>query len=248
MILKTVSTVIIVLIFLLLLILATFQENLIYPGIKRPGIILKEPFEEIHDSFYKKGSNGKIWVFFGGNNSLPGDYINIINNMSIDGHSFLIITYPGYNNTQLKPNPKTTYEKIDNCLNAIKKKGYKDENINFICYSIGCAVAINYLSKKKILIKNLVLFAPFWSLDEIVHSKYPFPIFVIKNLLNHNWENEKLKDIHHKIDVTIVHGKKDKLINYNHSERLSKIRKSKLILTEEDDHTSISNRISEYIN
>jgi predicted esterase len=101
-----------------------------------------------------------------------------------------------------------------------------------MCYSIGCAVGINYLAKTEQIINKLVLLAPFWSLDEIVHSKYPFPFLVIKKLLNHNWENEKLKYIDNNIDVTIIHGTFDKLINIDHSKRLSKV----------------ITRISEYVN
>jgi len=225
-----------------LLILATFQEKLIYPGIENPQILLKEPFEQINDSFYKRGSTGKLWLFFGGNKSKSTDFVDINSK-----HSFLIITYPGYNGTMSNPNPETTYDTIEKCIKKVCSKGYENKNINFMCYSIGCAIALNYLSKSKLPINKLILCAPFWSLDEIVHSKYPFPKFLIKQLMNHNWENDKIKDIHHEINVTILHGKNDKLIHYSHSERLAKLRKSKLILTEHD-HTSIRTRIPEYLN
>jgi predicted alpha/beta hydrolase family esterase len=247
MIIKTISALITILIILLLLILVTFQESLIYPGMKRPGEILKEPFEQIHDSFYKKGSTGKIWIFFGGNGSLPIDYINGIKLIKED-HSFLIITYPGYNGTKTKLTPGTTNALISKCIEELNNRGYQPKDINFMCYSIGCAIAINYLSDHPLLINKLILLAPFWSLDEIVHSKYPFPIFLIKKLINHNWENERLKNVHSKIDITIIHGKQDKLIDYSHSQRLSEVTKCKLILTEYDDHQSIYNKIPEYIN
>lgn len=243
------STVSIAIVFLLLLLftLTIYQESLIYPGMKRPSQILKKPFEQIDNSFYKKGSTGKIWVFFGGNGALPIDCIDYMKLIKPD-HSFLIITYPGYNGVKEKLTPKSINNTIDRCIQQIKDRGYKPSDINFMCYSLGCAIAINWLFDTKFEINKLVLLAPFWSLDEIVNSKYPFPKFVIKKLMNHNWENEKLENINQKIDVTIFHGKQDKLIDCSHSERLSKIKiGSKLIFTE-DDHQSIRNVISITIN
>lgn len=230
--------------FLLLCTLTTIQEQLIYPGIKRQIQILNEPFLNINNSYYKKGNTGILWVLFGGNDSLPIDFVDIT---ELSKHSFLIITYPGYNNTPLKPSPDNISNLTNQCLVKVQTL-YNYNIINFMAYSIGCAAAIYYLSQnRKIQINKLVLLAPFWSLDEIVHSKYPFPTFIIKKLLNHNWENEKLKDIDPKIDVSIFHGKNDKLINFNHSERLSKLKKCKIIFTD-DDHTSIRNKMIHIIN
>ncbi len=240
--LKIVTFATIFLVFIILLALTTYQERLIYPGIKREKQILKEPYEDIHGSYYKKGTTGILWVFFGGNNSLPIDFIDITNSFN---HSFLIITYPGYNNTPSKPSPETINNLVEKCLEKILKKN-KNYTINFMCYSIGCAAGINFLSNKKLLVNKILLLAPFWSLDEIVHSKYPFPKFIIKQLMNHNWENEKIKEIDPNIDVTIVHGKNDELIHFNHSERLAKLRKCKLILTN-DTHSTMRNRIIELI-
>jgi predicted alpha/beta hydrolase family esterase len=237
--LKIVTFTSIFLVFLLLLLLMTFQEHLIYPGIKREKIHLSEPFEDIYGSYYKKGSTDILWVFFGGNGSIPADFVDIIEQFD---HSFLTITYPGYNNTPLKPSPETINNLVDKCLDKVLRKN-KKYTVNFACYSIGCAAGINYLSTKKKVINKMLLFAPFWSLDEIVYSKYPFPKFIIKKLMNHNWENDKLKDIHPSIDVTILHGKNDELIHFSHSERLSKLRNCKLILTN-DTHSSMKDRIA----
>jgi predicted esterase len=244
---KTTIKLIAFILILFLAVLTVFQKKMIYPGMSRQGQILKEPFKQIYDSYYKKGSTGKIWLFFGGNGAIPADYIDHMDLIDPD-HSFLIVTYPGYNGVKKDLNPKTTNETIDNCIKEIIQKGYKYSDINFMCYSLGCAIAINWLSENKIPINNLVLLAPFWSLDEIVYSKYPFPPLIIKLLMDHNWENEKLKHIHKDINITILHGKQDKLIHYNHSERLSELRKTKLILTEDDDHQSIRNKIPDLFN
>jgi predicted esterase len=232
-----------------LMTLVYYQETLIYPGMSRPGQKLKKPFEAIGNSYYKKGSTGKLWVFFGGNAAIPIDYMDHIKLIEPDD-SLLIITYPGYNGDKTKLSPETTNEIIDHCIKEIKLKGYKNTYINFICYSIGCAIAINWLHKNKTQINNLVLLAPFWSLDEVIYSKYPFPSVLIKSLINHNWENKKITDINKNINITIFHGKQDKLIHYSHSVRLAKLAKlteSKLIITEHDDHNTIRNKIPEIL-
>jgi len=230
-------------------VLTIFQEQLIYPGINRPTLLLNEPFENIHGSYYKQGTSGILWVIFGGNHSLPADFIHLVEQDSVN-HSFLIITYPGYNETPLKPTPESINLLVDKCIQKIMKN-YK---INFLCYSIGCAAGINYLhhnyrhgNRLKLPINKLILLAPFWSLDEIVHSKYPFPKSMIKQLLNHNWENEKLKSIDPDIKVIIIHGKNDELIHFSHSERLAKLRHCQFILTN-DTHGSVTSKMSSIIN
>jgi hypothetical protein len=136
--------------------LGFLQESLIYPGLKREKIHLKEPFDQIDNSYYKKGSTGKLWILLGGNNSLPGDFEDYV----IDKQdSFLLVTYPGYNGAELRPDPETMNKVIENCM----KKLDKNYKINFLCYSIGCAVAINYLSSvgKKTNTDKVILLAPF---------------------------------------------------------------------------------------
>ncbi len=235
-------------IIILMIILLYKQETLIYPGIGREidylHPVTKEPFELIDTSYYKQGTTGNIWILLGGNASLPSDYISYVKHSK---NSILLLTYPGFNKTKLRPNLDNINLVIDCCIKKLNKRGYHNENISFICYSIGCAAGINYLSTNKLKINKLILLAPFYNISKVIEDNYYIPQFISNSLLDHVWDNHKIKDIHQSINVIIIHGKNDKLINVKHSEILSKVRFSKLIITE-DCHNTITRLINDYIN
>jgi hypothetical protein len=79
-----------------------------------------------------------------------------------------------------------------------------------------------------------------------MYDNYYLPRTITKGILSHNWENENIKNISPDIDLTIIHGKNDDLISHEHAKRLSKLRKSKLIITE-DDHMSIFYKIPDLL-
>jgi hypothetical protein len=231
---------VIFLIFLILLYLFVNQQKLIYPGMSREidvsHPILKEPFEMINTSYYKKGKTGKLWLILGGNRSLPSDFTDYIGEST---NSILMITYPGYNKTELKPNLETINLTIDNCIKKLNIKGYNNNDINFICHSIGCAAAINYLANKKIEIGKLVLLAPFSNISQVIYDKYMIPKFLINKLIDHMWDNQKIIDVHKSIEIVIIHGKHDKY--------LCELRGCNLEITD-DDHNSIKRFIPTFIN
>ena len=214
------------------------QEALIYPGINSTKKVLTEPFIDIKGSYFKKGTSDILTVFLGGNNSTPTDFEN---HAKISKDNVLIIVYPGFNKTSGKINKKSITQYINFVLAKVCKK-HQCYNINFICYSIGCAICLHYLSETDNKSKNKVLkctlLAPFWSLDRVVSDIYCFPKEVVRVFLNHNWENFKtIQKIDDNIEIEIFHGKNDKLINITHSEQLSKMRKCKFNITDDDHYT-----------
>jgi len=225
----------------------TFQEHLIYPGYYKEIIPLKNNTikKTINGSYYKKGNTGELYIFFGGNGSLPQDYEKFIN----DRDSFILLNYPGFGNSEGRTNPETSTELLD----KIFKKHNKYENINFMCYSIGCGICLHYLCNRPNIMKKtrkMYLLAPFWSLDEVANNRYVphFPNELVLNVLTHNWENYKyIPKIKKNIDITIIHGSNDLFITCDQGLRLSKLRKGTKFITTDDSHGTIVDRFQHLV-
>ncbi len=227
-----------------------FQEQLIYPGLFRTSFKLSFQNIQTKDGdtgcYYKEGNPGTpLWIVLGGNNSLPQDYQALA---SKTVNSYLLINYPGFGGTVGKMKPETTAELISNCLKAVQKP---NQVINFICHSIGCAVGLNFLDKNPHIVpKRLVLLAPFWKLEEVIAKKYTFvlPESVITSLINHTWDNfEHIESLHPETDVTIVHGRNDRLIDWKQGERLAKKHKNAKFTLTDDDHNSIVGKTIKFV-
>jgi len=248
---------VICIVYLLLLgLLNTVQLDLLYPGRYRECTELGEPWQKISNSYYKKGTTKDLWVVLGGNNSVPTDYVKFT--IGSD-HNFILIGYPGYclegGKGPSHPDPTNTAKEIKTSLDKFKdtNTNTNTNTINFVCYSIGTGVGLNFLSNHpEYQVKKVVLIAPFWSIEDIVWDKCFIPNSIINYFLVHSWDNHaniiKLPDI---IDLTLVHGKNDILITSEHSERLFELIKhrknAKLILTEDDDHLSVCRLIPDLI-
>jgi hypothetical protein len=253
------------------LLVSLFQDSFIFVGMYRDSkYLFKKPFEKIEGSYYKQGSSDELFVVCGGNDSLPQDYVKTALGSE---HSFLLICYPNYYkniggipsgtlNLNLEssgiqqileefepPNPYNTYSEIHRCL---RKKAYKYKNkITFLCYSIGCAIGLNYLSNSYFskYTNKIILLAPFYSLEEVANYKYTFlPSMFITPLLKYTWNNyEHITKIPNDIKIIIIHGKNDNFITYDHGERLSKLRENIEFIVTEDDHNSVKHQIKKIV-
>lgn len=249
--LKKILLVAIVIVAIFLYYLYSIQDKYVYQGILEKGddILLDYGFEKVGSSYYRGGTSGIIWVIFGGNRNVPNHWVDTFNNISKE-HSIFLVIYPGYNYDK---ETKTTYEniyyRVTESINFIRNKGYQNKNINFLSYSLGCAISLDWLSKTKFKINNLVLLAPFLTLSEVIYDKSKVPVFITNALLKYSWKNETIRDIDSNIKVTIYHGKRDELIDYCQSIRLHTLRpETDLILTDLDDHRSIKRLSHKIIN
>lgn len=226
----------IVLSLLVLLVLLSIQDYFIYPGRFRPRPEnIHEKFENINGSLFKKGHSSKLCVIFGGNGSIPSDFIDYAKHSD---HSVLIIAYPGYFGTSGIPRSDTTVEYINDVLLPVVKKNNIKET-HFICHSIGCAIALNYLKQTGFSLTKVILFAPFYNLSYIIHKESGIPLEIVRLVLMQEWDNSIIGDLHQDLDIIIYHGKNDKLIHHNESISLSKLHKGVKLIITDDDHNSL---------
>lgn len=240
-----IALVVIGLILLGLVILLAIQDFFIYPGrFRTKPENIEEGFENINGSLFKKGVSKKLCIVFGGNSSIPSDFV------SFSKHSdnyILIIAYPGYFGTPGIPRSETTVKYIDELVKKLVKNHGITET-NFICHSIGCAIALDYLKKTKHKPTKVVLFAPFYNLSYIIHKESGIPLNIVRFVLMQEWDNTVIKDLPQDLDIVIYHGTNDKLIHHNESVSLSKLHKGvKLIITEDDHNSLVRKEIKNHI-
>lgn len=246
---RTLSFALFIFILLISIILIIFQEHFIYTGYHRTIIPLKPPYQHLkNNSYYKQGTSDELWLIFGGNGSLPQDYVILTKNTN---HSYIYINYPGFGGIDGSMSPNSSLKLIDDIITLIPNKY---TNINILGYSIGCAVSMHYLYKRPKFMKKINkirLLAPFWSLDEVANNRYlPYlPNYIIKTLLSHNWENYiYIKHIDPNINLIILHGQNDIYVPYDQSKRLHELRPNTMFITTDDDHESILKKINIVLN
>lgn len=150
--------------------------------------------------------------------------VNIFYQTNIKTHSF-IIEYPGYGTYN---SPKSEVQMLEDSLIfydfLVNELNFHPENIIIFGRSIGTGPA-TYLASKRISVKMLLLFSPFTRLKEIVKDYFSILSFLVK---------DRFPNIEHIKNVVcpllIIHGKKDKIIKWQHSQQLlseaaSKIKK-----------------------
>jgi hypothetical protein len=102
------------------------------------------------------------------------------------------------------------------------KKKYTEKDIIVIGYSIGSGMAAKLASDNNP--KHLILQAPYYSLTDLVKSKFSFiPSFLLKYKIE---TNKFLKDC--KMPITIFHGDNDNVIYYESSVKLKNQYKDKI--------------------
>ena len=188
-----------------------FKKKLIF--------IPKKPNNESADNyipclFYRKQNSPNFLIFFHGNS----EHIFQIENFGLDFRSILemnviLVEYPGYSiYIDNEPTPKKIFEDSKIIYDWIKNTFKVSDNQIFICgRSLGTSPAIYLASQRNP--KSLILISAFTSIKKIGEDIH-LSIFV-----EEIFKSIKLiKDV--KCSILLIHGEKDNLISYKHSEKL----------------------------
>lgn len=202
-----------------------FQDNFLFG----PDTKYKTPQEAGFDMFVenpitaKDGTQVMTWYFegdkdkplllyFHGNTGLMARFAPAITKLTNEGYSVAMIEYRGFGNTKGKISQETSFSDAVKFYDYYKNK--TDNKIIFYGYSFGCAFAMGLTQYREP--DGIILTAPFSSLYQEV-KEYPVPLafFILKDKYP---SDEYIKNI--KCPILIIHGKKDKLIDSSHSQRL----------------------------
>lgn len=167
--------------------------------------------------FYRKPESSNILIYFHGNS----EHIFQIEHYGLDFRTHLemnviIVEYPGYsiyNSQNPDPNIMLT-DALTVCKFVNEKLNFKLTNI-FVCgRSIGTCPAI-YLASQ-IRVKALFLISAFTSIIDIGKDKYTsFSSLFLEDIFQ---SYQYIKEV--KCHTLFIHGKKDELIRYKHSDDL----------------------------
>jgi pimeloyl-ACP methyl ester carboxylesterase len=171
--------------------------------------------------FKAKESKGLVFYLHGNAGSLKnwGHISELYTNLDYD---IFILDYRGFGKSEGKINSEDQLFQDNQFVYDELKKKYSEKNIVIIGYSIGSGMASKLASKNNP--KHLVLKAPYYSLTDLVKSKYPFiPSFILKYDMD---SNKSIKNC--KMPITIFHGDNDNVIYYGSSIKLKNQNKDKI--------------------
>ena len=163
--------------------------------------------------FYRKQNSPNFLIFFHGNS----EHIFQIENFGLDFRSILemnviLVEYPGYSiYIDNEPTPKKIFEDSKIIYDWIKNTFKVSDNQIFVCgRSLGTSPAIYLASQRNP--KSLFLISAFTSIKNVGEDVH-LSIFVEKIFIN--WLIKYVR-----CSILLIHGEKDNLISYKHSERL----------------------------
>ncbi len=185
--------------------------------------------------FMTESSKGLILYLHGNAGALNswGGIAKIYTDLNYD---VFILDYRGYGKSEGKIYSEKQFHSDIQLAYDTLRSTYLENQIVIIGYSIGTGPAAKLASKNNP--KMLILKAPYYSLVDMMHHKYPFlPNILLKYKFRTCNVIEKIK-----VPITIFHGNKDKVIHYNSSLKLKEFLKStdKIIILDEQGHEGMN--------
>jgi len=204
-----------------------FQESLIFlPSILKQEhtYVMDWPYEEITlqtkdgaklNGLHFKVENSKgVILYFHGNAGDLQQWGQLTGFFVEKGYDVIVMDYRGYGKSTGKRSMENLYEDSE-LWYEFTKNHYSENEITLYGRSIGTTFATYIASRNQP--KNLVLESPFYSLTEVVRSR--FPILPVSLLLHYKFPTYQFIN---KVTcpISIYHGTADEIIAYEHGTRL----------------------------
>lgn len=229
-----------------------FQENMIFfPQKLDENYQFKfaEDYEELtfqtsddkslNGLLFKSDSSQGLVFYLHGNTGSLSSWGNVANTYTALNYDIFILDYRGYGKSEGEISSQDQLFKDNQLIyNEIKKK-YQEKNIIILGHSIGTGLASKLASDNNP--SKLILQAPYLSLTDMMRQRFSFiPTIILKYKFA---TNEYLKKC--KMPITIFHGDKDQVINYNSSIKLKEEFPDKvnLIILKNQGHNGITHNI-----
>lgn len=206
-----------------------FQENLIFFPQKlaeNHQFKFANDFEELtcqtsdgtslNGLLFKSDSSKGLVFYLHGNAGSLASWGNVANAYTTLNYDVFILDYRGYGKSEGEISSQDQlFEDNQMIYNELKKK-YQEKDMIILGYSIGTGLASKLASDNNP--SQLVLQAPYYSLTDMMHQRFSFiPPFILKYKFATNKYLKKCE-----MPITIFHGDKDRVINYNSSLKLKR--------------------------
>ena len=157
----------------------------------------------------------RLLIYFHGN----GEDIHLASNMincvcQQLGYHGVLVEYPSYGVYQhAQPSEEKLFSDAERVYDFFIRLKFRAQNVVLFGRSIGSGPAVYLASFKKV--RALVLFSPYVNLQQIARDHLSILGFILKKQFRNDEYIRHVED-----PVFIVHGKRDRLIPWRHSERL----------------------------
>ncbi|MBO72898.1 MAG: alpha/beta hydrolase [Flavobacteriales bacterium] len=173
---------------------------------------------------FKADSTKGLIFYLHGNSGSLNSWGNVAETYTSLNYDVFILDYRSYGKSEGEiSSQKQLFEDNQLIYNKLKQS-YSEKNIVILGYSIGSGMASKLASENKP--NQLILQAPYYSLTDLVQQRFAFiPTFILKYKFE---TNEYLKIC--EMPITLFHGTRDNVINYESSVRLKDDFKNKVTL------------------
>jgi pimeloyl-ACP methyl ester carboxylesterase len=136
------------------------------------------------------------------------------------GYDFFVYDFRGYGKSGGKIDTESALFADAQILYSNLLRDYEEADVTIVGYSIGTGIAAWLAAKNSP--SKLILQAPYYSMKDMMRTKYPFlPSFLLRYPLE---TNERVKEV--KCPIYIFHGDQDEAIPYSSSVKLKKVVKT----------------------
>lgn len=190
---------------------------------------------KLHGLWFKKPKSKGVILYLHGNGGTMRQVGYLGNHYNQYGYDFLAYDYRGYGKSEGKITSETQFYNDAQVVFDYVKKQYPDSKIVVIGYSIGTATAAKLTADNSI--NQLVLFAPYFSIENMKNERYLnfIPSFLLRYPFN---THENLKRVEE--PITVFHGKNDRVISFSNASKLqNRIPDLDLYLLENQGHGGI---------
>lgn len=224
--LKSLGKVIFILYSLLCIGLWFAQDSLLFNPHKLPENYVFSKKNEVEIEVEKGVSLNALWIrddnskgailYLHGNRGSNKRCQHQARNMANNGYDILMVDYRGYGKSDGEiASQEQLYQDVQKVYDYLKTE-YREGQIILAGYSLGSGMA-SYLAANNSP-KQLVMIAPYMNFYELKKRYIPIyiPNFFVKYPLDNNSHLENVK-----CPVTIFHGTNDRVIPYEHGEKLA---------------------------
>ena len=163
----------------------------------------------------KPKDNNEMVILFPGNAGNLENRVDKLKQLDKMGYGFIIPSWRGFGKSEGNPNKEGLLLDAEATIDYVKDQGYDLSNVIMVGESLGTGIATEMAVKYKF--KGLFLITPYTSIADRAGEIYPF--LPTKYLTKDNFQVEaNIASINQ--PLFIIHGTKDLVIPFQHSNRI----------------------------